>query len=65
MDDAKAIELLHELIAAEIEVVKAANTSRGPSKAAEKRERRAAQQVFRALAGHEASDEQISKIISY
>jgi len=65
LQDVTAIDMIHEMIAAEIEVVKAINTTRGASKKAEARERKAAQNLFRELVGTEPTDAQLLKMCSY
>jgi hypothetical protein len=65
MSPKDAITLLHTLVAAEIEVVKAASTGRGITKKLEKQERRAVREAFLALTGIEPTPEQITEVCSY
>ena len=65
MNKLEAIALIHEMVAAEVEATKAANTGRGLTKKAEKRERQAAQELFVALTGLHASSEELTEIVSY
>jgi len=66
MEKPKAIELLRELVEAEIEVVHQVNSRRGLSKRAQRRERKAVEAIFHELTfpGIKLTDEEFAEISS-
>ena len=65
MNAEQAVALIHEMVAAEIEVVKQENGRGGASRKALARERQAASSLFQALTDYRPTPEQLDSIISY
>jgi len=61
----QAVQLIHRLICAEVEVVKSFQNPGGPSKKKVKAERTAAQALYKALVGESATDDQINAMCDY
>lgn len=59
MNRETALKMLHELIASETAICKQANTVRGITKTAWRREENAMQAIFRALTGEKATPEEL------
>jgi hypothetical protein len=62
MDRQKALEMIEELVRAEVEVVHSVNSRRGLSKTAANRERKAVNAVFEALTNTRITDEEFQAI---
>lgn len=63
LNTAQAIELLHELVVSEVELVKALNNGRTTQRV-ERRERKAVAAVFEKLTGTRPTDGEVSLITS-
>lgn len=65
MDKDKAIQLVRDLVAAEVELMKSHDRPRGPSKKRYNEERKAAANLLKALTGEKATDQDIDNMTSY
>jgi len=64
MTTAEAVKLIHEVVEAEVEVVKQYNTARGVTKTVERREKNAVTAVFKALTGTKPTDAELAEMLS-
>jgi len=62
MERQKALEMIEELIRAEVEVVHSCNSTRGLTKKAANRERKAVEALFMALTGGGITAEEFQEI---
>ena len=62
MERQKALEMIEEMIRAEVEVVHSCNSTRGLTKKAANRERAAAGAIFMALTGSQITAEEFNEI---
>jgi len=62
MDRQKALEMIEELIRAEVEIVHSCNSSRGLTKKAASRERKAVDALFEALTNSPITTEEYAEI---